>query len=983
MNIVDFVLKPFIGTRQERDVKRLHPAVDAVNMLEPSLMLRSDEQLQSLTARLRDPAFSERAMEEARTLASEGIAALSEGAIEESLRNLRQSLVNRRAQYQAEYGDDPFVNVLTGALRDDRIERMLSEQKTILTDLLADPPDVDRVIPAYQSLYLGEGTDPLNPLLPLAFALVREAAKRILGLRHFDVQIMGGVVLHQGKIAEMKTGEGKTLVATLPTFLNAVSGAGVHMVTVNDFLAKRDRNWMGKIYEFLGLTVGLIQNESTTADRRAAYAAHVAFGTNNEFGFDYLRDNMARHAEEAVQRGFHYAIVDEVDSILIDEARTPLIISGPAEESLQVYRQMDDAAARLKAGDDFEVDEKHHAVSINENGIERASTILRERGIISAGTLYEPHNIHLAHYLIQALKAQHLYKRDVEYVVKDGKILIVDEFTGRIMPGRRWSEGLHQAVEAKERVRIEEENQTMATITLQNYFRMYDKLAGMTGTADTEAVEFKKIYDLDVAVIPTARPMVRKDLDDMIYRTKKEKYHAIVDEIARIYETSAPVLVGTISIEVSELIAELLKRKGVTHNVLNAKFHEREAYIIAEAGKKGAVTIATNMAGRGTDIVLGEGVADLGGLHIIGTERHESRRIDNQLRGRSGRQGDNGQSQFFVALDDDLMRLFGSDRIAGWLTKLGLQEGEPIFHPWITKNLAKAQAKVEAMNFEVRKHLLDYDDVMNRQREIIYRERNVALKQENLRPYIIDLIEDRLEAAVLSTTAEKEPAEEWDRDGLVLKLKQLVGRDLTGGVINDPSQEALYDRLRDRAFKFYEEREAACGVERIRDAERFVVLWVLDKYWKEHLYALDNLREGINLRSYGYKDPQVEYKKESFEMFEQMLENMKLEMLQLLFRLTEHAEEGKEGSTAKTPPRGPQMPNRRLTYGRSFVTPAGARGGEGGAGAGMGARGGSGRSEPPKPTPRTVSAEDRIGRNDPCPCGSGKKYKHCCMNKAA
>ncbi|OGH55738.1 MAG: preprotein translocase subunit SecA [Candidatus Lindowbacteria bacterium RIFCSPLOWO2_12_FULL_62_27] len=870
------------------------------------------------------------------------------------------------------------MNVLTGALRESRVASLLDGVRTALTDLMEDPPDINAAISAYRNEFLAAGHDPLNPRLPIAFALVRESSARILGLRHFDVQIMGGVVLHEGKISEMKTGEGKTLVATLPTFLNALGGRGVHIVTVNDFLAKRDRQWMGKIYEFLGLTVGLIQNETATVERRRSYAADVTFGTNNEFGFDYLRDNMAQHAEDAAQRGFAYAIVDEVDSILIDEARTPLIISGPAEESLQVYRQMDDVAVKLQAGEDFEVDEKHHAVSINEKGIDRASTLLRDRGLIPAGSLYEPQNIHLAHYLLQALRARQLYKLDVDYVVKDGKILIVDEFTGRLMPGRRWSEGLHQAVEAKERVRIEEENQTLATITLQNYFRMYAKLAGMTGTADTEAVEFKKIYNLDVTVVLTAKPMVRRDLDDMIYRTKKEKYNAIIEEIARIHETGAPILVGTISIEVSELLSTLLKRKGIAHNVLNAKYHEREAYIIAEAGKKDALTIATNMAGRGTDIVLGDDVPDLGGLHIIGTERHEARRIDNQLRGRAGRQGDPGQSQFFVSLEDDLMRLFGSERISGWLTKLGLQEGEPIFHPWITKNLAKAQGKVEAMNFEARKHLLEFDDVMNRQREIIYRERNIALRQGDLRAYVVDLMEDRLESAVLALTSEKDPPEEWDREGLTLKLRDLFGLDLTGGQVDGPTQEALYDRLRAALVAHYEERESDCGPERLRQMERFVVLWILDKYWKEHLYALDNLREGIGLRGYGQKDPLVEYKRESFDMFEQMLDGMKNEMVQLLFRISRvRAEDGGAAPAGfRGAPAPGALPTRKLTYGRSFVSPAAGP-------SGPSARFGAAPAPPPKLAPRTIDAADRVGRNDPCPCGSGKKYKHCCMNKAA
>ncbi len=987
MNFIDFILRPFFGSRQDRDIKLLWPVVDLVNLIEPAMTLLSDDELKSLARRLREPGARESALADTRAMVEDGLRNLTKDRVPDIVRRLESGLRERRTAYEAEYGDDPFAKVLTGSLRDDRIKALLESEAGRLTQFEESAQTVDRAIDEYQKNFLRPADDPANPLLPITFALVRETSKRVLGLRHFDAQIMGGTVLHQGKISEMKTGEGKTLVATLPTVLNALSGRGVHMVTVNDFLAKRDRHWMGKIYEWLGVSVGLIQNDSTTTDRRAAYAADVTFGTNNEFGFDYLRDNMAQHQEETVQRGFAFAIVDEVDSILIDEARTPLIISGPAEESLQVYRQMDDVAGRLKVSEDFEIDEKHHTVSVNERGIDRASDLLRERGLVPTGGLYDPQNIHLAHYLIQALRARHLYKLDDDYVIKDGKILIVDEFTGRLMPGRRWSEGLHQAVEAKERVRIENENQTLATITLQNYFRMYSKLSGMTGTADTEAVEFRKIYNLDVVVVPTAKPMVREDLDDVVFRTKKEKYEAIRGEIIAIHETGAPVLVGTISIEVSELLSELLKRKGIAHNVLNAKYHEREAYIIAEAGKKNALTIATNMAGRGTDIVLGEDVAALGGLHIIGTERHEARRIDNQLRGRAGRQGDPGQSQFFISLEDDLMRLFGSDRISNWLPKLGYQEGEPIIHRMITKNIERAQSKVEAMNFDIRKHLLEYDDVMNRQREIIYRERNQALRQENLKSYVIDLIEDRLEEAVLSTTSEKDPSEEWDFDGFTHKLKSLFGRDLAGGRFAAATQDALYDHLRAEAVRFYEEREASCGSARIRQAERFVVLWILDKYWKEHLYALDNLREGINLRGYGQKDPLVEFKRESFAMFETMLGDMKSEMVQLLFRLTEESASGADDAEPGRPPRRgpPGLSSRKLTYGRTFVTPAAARDDSTPEGAGGPVvLFGSGKEDRPvKLTPRTVSAVDRVGRNDPCPCGSGKKYKHCCMNKAA
>ncbi|MGB5420946.1 MAG: preprotein translocase subunit SecA [Desulfobacterales bacterium] len=782
--------------------------------------------------------------------------------------------------------------------------------------------------------------EPLDDLLPEAFAVVREASRRTLNMRHFDVQLLGGIVLHQGKIAEMKTGEGKTLVATLPAYLNALTGEGVHIITVNDYLASRDTRWMGTIFTFLDLTVGTIVHGLDDAERKKAYGADITYGTNNEFGFDYLRDNMKFDRQSLVQRELHYAIVDEVDSILIDEARTPLIISGPAERSTDLYYQVNNIIPRLKKESDYSIDEKARTVVLTEEGVARAEKLLQ------VDNIYDPKHIELLHHVNQGLKAHTLFKRDVDYIVKNGEVIIVDEFTGRLMPGRRYSEGLHQALEAKEGVKIENENQTLATVTFQNYFRMYDKLAGMTGTADTEAVEFKKIYSLEVMVIPTDKPMIRKDSSDVIYKTRREKYNAAIDEIVELHREGQPVLVGTISIDVSEQVSDSLKKRGIKHTVLNAKIHEKEAEIIAMAGQKGAVTISTNMAGRGTDIVLGQGVTELGGLHILGTERHESRRIDNQLRGRSGRQGDPGSSRFYLSLEDDLLRIFGGERITGIMDRLGMQEGEPIEHGLISRAIENAQSKVEGHNFEIRKQLLEYDDVMNQQREVIYRQRREALFGKDLKSSILEIIEEESEEIAGAFADERAPAEEWDFKGLneaVFKQFNFRLPTLEGDTLDGLTQEGLAQLINDEAVRIYEEKEKAIGPEDFRQLERIVMLQNVDNLWKDHLLSMDHLKEGIGLRGYAQQNPLLVYKKEGFEMFQEMIARIKEETLGILFRI-QLAEPQKMKEIQR--PR-----EQQLTY--------------------------SGSGEPQKKKP-VKRADKKIGRNAPCPCGSGKKYKKCC-----
>ncbi|MFW6080429.1 MAG: preprotein translocase subunit SecA [Desulfosalsimonas sp.] len=817
----------------------------------------------------------------------------------------------------------------------DEVNELEPKYSEMTDEQLADQTTV------FKSRY--QAGESLDELLPEAFAVVREASKRTVGMRHFDVQILGGIVLHQGNIAEMKTGEGKTLVATLAIYLNAISGKGAHVVTVNDYLASRDAEWMGKIYRFLGMSVGTIVHGMDDAQRKAAYACDITYGTNNEFGFDYLRDNMKFDKESLVQRELNFAIVDEVDSILIDEARTPLIISGPAEKSTHLYYQVNSIVPGLKPEQHYTVDEKAKSVTLTEEGVAKAETLL------GVENLYDHRNIELLHHLNQALKAHTLFTRDVDYIVKEGQVIIVDEFTGRLMPGRRYSDGLHQALEAKEGVKIENENQTLATITFQNFFRMYNKLSGMTGTADTEAAEFKKIYDLDVVIIPTNEPMIREDYPDMIYMTKKEKYDAAIEEIIELNKIGRPVLVGTVSIDVSEYLSDLLKKRGIKHNVLNAKNHEAEAEIIANAGQKGAVTISTNMAGRGTDIVLGEGVADLGGLHILGTERHESRRIDNQLRGRSGRQGDPGSSRFYLSLEDDLLRIFGGERISGFMNRMGMGEGEPIEHKMISRAIENAQTKVEGHNFDIRKQLLDFDDVMNQQREVIYRQRQQALSDESLKPVIKEMIREKADEIAWQFADEKAPSEQWDLKGLseAVFSQFNLNIDFDSESLEGSKPEDVSDQIYDAAIAAYREKEQMVPEEEFRRLERIVMLQTVDSLWKDHLLSMDHLKEGIGLRSYAQQNPLMVYKKEAYEMFQEMVERIKEETLKILFRVQITAPEAVGG------PEQPSEQEMTFSHGNSSAAPR-------------------------KPKRRS---SEKVGRNEPCPCGSGKKYKKCCGSR--
>jgi preprotein translocase subunit SecA len=981
--MLDTLLAKVVGTQNERDLKRLRPIVGNVNAHEPAVQARSDDELRAKTA------------------------------------EFRQRVAN------------------------------------------------------------GE---PLDDLLPEAFAVVREAGRRVLNMRHFDVQLIGGAVLHRGKIAEMKTGEGKTLVATLPAYLNALDGKGVHVVTVNDYLARRDSEWMGKIYRFLGMTVGVIQHELNDAERQVAYAADITYGTNNEFGFDYLRDNMKFELAHYVQRGHRFAIVDEVDSILIDEARTPLIISGPAEESTDLYYEVDRIIPRLKPGavtrgdtkaeerealeatGDYLKDEKHKTVTLTEGGMAKAEQLLAQR--LQPGGLYDPANMPLLHHINQALRAHALFNRDVDYMVKDGEVVIVDEFTGRLMPGRRWSDGLHQAVEAKEKVKIERENQTLATVTFQNYFRKYKKLAGMTGTADTEAEEFAKIYNLDVVVIPPNRPLRRVENPDLVYRTEREKWDAIVTEILDEHRKGRPVLVGTVSIEKSEKLSTMLDRRGLKrgsttgggsdkHVVLNAKYHAQEAEIVSQAGRKGAVTIATNMAGRGTDILLGgnpefmarqqclaEEIADrlpkgeerfiedehyvyffhldafyrvkkpdyerifqhfkqhcdaehdevvaLDGLHILGTERHEARRIDNQLRGRAGRQGDPGSSRFYLSLEDDLMRIFGSDRIAGLMQRLGMEEGVPIEHGMVTRAIERAQKQVEAQNFSVRKHLLEYDDVMNKQRENVYALRRqildgqIRLQDEegeevllDSREYLMDLAEDILDSLVETYAPRQGDFEQWDVDALKREVARVFAIDAAPLAFDDRTSDEIRDLLWEKNVASYQEKEKLVGREVMQRVERDIMLQIVDAQWKDHLYSLDHLKEGIGLRGYGQRDPLVEYKKESFDLFQAMKDRVDEEIVRYLWWLRPILSDAAPQPRRAAPRRAPIILNDPTAQTPSMF--------------------GSARATATQPSPfgpsrgqpqparvggddivKTVRREEpKVGRNDPCPCGSGKKYKKC------
>ena len=833
-------------------------------------------------------------------------------------------------------------------------DRFLKKLRPLVAKINALEPEMqalaDEELPQRLAVYreqVQNGEKDLDAVLPEVFALVREASTRVLGMRHYDVQLLGAMALHNGKIAEMKTGEGKTLVATLAVILNSLEGKGVHVVTVNDYLAKRDAEWMGRLYNFLGLSVGVIVAGLSDEQRKEAYGADITYGTNNEFGFDYLRDNMKFYAEQLVQRGHHYAIVDEVDSILIDEARTPLIISGASDESTDLYQKVDEVVRTLEKEKHYTVDEKGKTASLTDEGV------LYVEEQLGIENLYDTANITAQHHVLQSLKAHTVFRRDVDYIVKDDQVVIVDEFTGRLMAGRRFSDGLHQALEAKEHVTVAAENQTLASITFQNYFRMYDKLSGMTGTADTEAVEFAQIYGLEVSTIPPNRPMVRKDMPDLIYRTRREKMQAIIQAIKELHATGQPVLVGTISIETSELISQLLKREGVPHSVLNAKHHAQEAEIVAQAGQAGKVTIATNMAGRGTDIKLGEGVVELGGLHILGTERHESRRIDNQLRGRSGRQGDPGSSRFYLSLEDDLMRLFGSDRISGLMQKLGMQEGEPIENNMVSRAIENAQKRVEGHHFEIRKTLLDYDNVMNQQRTVIYSLRRDLMQEPDLEPILNEYLSDLLDDMYAGLEVSKAARDIEDEKPVRARLSEVMNIDrvLPGDAPLPTREEAqelvlsIMAQLREEAGPLY------------ADLLRYFLLEELDRGWKEHLRNMDFLRDGIGLRGYGQRDPKLEYKREGFNMFQELLVHIREGAFRALTRVrveqrpTEVAEE-----VVAAPEPEPMFQHKEQPQQLSY----------------------SNEPEDLLGAPAQAKAENKPGRNDPCPCGSGKKYKKCC-----
>ena len=834
-------------------------------------------------------------------------------------------------------------------------DRFLKKLRPLVAKINALEPEMqalaDEELPQRLAVYreqVQNGEKDLDAVLPEVFALVREASTRVLGMRHYDVQLLGAMALHNGKIAEMKTGEGKTLVATLAVILNSLEGKGVHVVTVNDYLAKRDAEWMGRLYNFLGLSVGVIVAGLSDEQRKEAYGADITYGTNNEFGFDYLRDNMKFYAEQLVQRGHHYAIVDEVDSILIDEARTPLIISGASDESTDLYQKVDEVVRTLEKEKHYTVDEKGKTASLTDEGV------LYVEEQLGIENLYDTANITAQHHVLQSLKAHTVFRRDVDYIVKDDQVVIVDEFTGRLMAGRRFSDGLHQALEAKEHVTVAAENQTLASITFQNYFRMYDKLSGMTGTADTEAVEFAQIYGLEVSTIPPNRPMVRKDMPDLIYRTRREKMQAIIQAIKELHATGQPVLVGTVSIETSELISQLLKREGVPHSVLNAKHHAQEAEIVAQAGQAGKVTIATNMAGRGTDIKLGEGVVELGGLHILGTERHESRRIDNQLRGRSGRQGDPGSSRFYLSLEDDLMRLFGSDRLSGLMQKLGMQEGEPIENNMVSRAIENAQKRVEGHHFEIRKTLLDYDNVMNQQRTVIYSLRRDLMQEPDLEPILNEYLSDLLDDMYAGLEVSKAARDIEDEKPVRARLSEVMNIDrVLPGDAPLPTREEAQELVQSIMAQLREEAGPLYA-----DLLRYFLLEELDRGWKEHLRNMDFLRDGIGLRGYGQRDPKLEYKREGFNMFQELLVHIREGAFRALTRVrveqrpTEVAEEEVVAAPEPEPMFQHKEQPQQLSYSNEPEDLLGA--------------------------PAQAKAENKPGRNDPCPCGSGKKYKKCC-----
>lgn len=905
-----------------------------------------------------------------------------------------------------------MLNSLLTRVFGSRNDRLLRQLDRVVAKVNALEPELQKLsdaelqakTPEFQKR-IADG-ESLDKLLPEAFAVCREASKRVLGMRHYDVQLIGGMVLHLGKIAEMRTGEGKTLVATLPVYLNALAGKGVHVVTVNDYLARRDSAWMGKLYNWLGLSVGVVYPGMPHSDKGAAYNADITYGTNNEFGFDYLRDNMALAKEDRFQRGLNYAIVDEVDSILIDEARTPLIISGPADESPELYHKVDAIVPRLtrqkteEGEGDYWVDEKGKQVHLSESGQEHAEDLLRKAGVLGDDGLYDAHNIHVVHHLNAALRAHAIYQRDVDYIVRDGEVIIVDEFTGRTLPGRRWSDGLHQAVEAKERVNVQRENQTLASITFQNLFRMYNKLSGMTGTADTEAFEFQNIYGLEVIVIPTNKPMVRKDHSDQVFLNRAGKYRAVVNEIKEAHARQQPVLVGTTSIEVSEMLSEQLQEAGVPHEVLNAKQHEREAHIVAQAGRPGAVTIATNMAGRGTDIVLGgsleaelaaleaqgevdevtrarvkaewqqrhDAVKAAGGLHIVGTERHESRRIDNQLRGRSGRQGDPGSSRFYLSLEDNLMRIFAADWVQRMMARMGLKEDDIIESPLVTKQIANAQRKVEAHNFDIRKNLLDFDDVNNDQRKVIYQQRDELLEAESVHENVVGIREDVVADMVARFVPPNSIDDQWDLPGLEAELANEFGLQLSLTDLVKQSDELdagqLAQHVQEAVAKQFDDKEAQVGGETMRMLERHIMLNVLDQNWKEHLARMDYLRQGIHLRGYAQKQPKQEYKREAFELFGEMLDKVKREVVTLLARVRIRTEEEVAALEAEERRQAAAVA-QQMQFQHQDAGGYGADEEAAQAQAGL----------PELSVERATGP--KVGRNDPCPCGSGKKFKHC------
>ncbi len=896
--MIDRIIRKVMGTKQKRSIKKLLPLVGATNAWERKTSKLSDKALQGKT---------------------------------DEFRGKIKPLVSRIDSLRREVSE-------LSDIEQEKARVSLQEKRKQLDDLMYD-------------------------LLPEAFSVVREAAKRTIGLRPYDEQLMGGMILHRGGIAEMANGEGKTLVATLPVYLNALEGKGVHVITVNDYLARRDRDWMGPVYEFLGLTAGVIQNKLDSTSRKKAYECDITYGTNNEFGFDYLRDNMTLRMEDQVQRGHHYAIVDEVDSILIDEARTPLIISGPAEKSTELYGKIDKLVPLLKGRETMEEREeedkdtdyvwnpKDQTVALTEKGVKRVEKRLRAERLLETENLYQD-GLDLATHVNQALRAHRLFEKDRDYLVKDGEIVIIDEFTGRLMPGRRWSDGLHQAVEAKEGVMIRNENQTLATITLQNYFRMYDKLAGMTGTAATESDEFLKIYNLEVVSVPTHKPTIRENVPDRIYQTEKTKLEAVIKEVEKLHREGSPVLVGTRSVEKSEALSRSLKEKGVPHTVLNAKYHEKEAQIVAQAGEKRAVTIATNMAGRGTDIKLGEGVEDLGGLFVIGTERHESRRIDNQLRGRSGRQGAPGTSQLHVSLEDELMRLFGSERIARIMQRLRIPEDQPIEHPWVTKALERAQEQVERRNFDIRKHLLEYDDVMNKQREVIYRERDKVLRGENLKEDILGMMEDVIDALLSEYADEKIRPEDWDRRNLLAKVKYHFSTEIPYSSLSEVyDRKELQQIILEAAKKSYQEKDKRLGDELMRGLERMALLHTMDSGWKDHLYTMDILKEGIGLRGYGQHDPLIEYKREAYSMFEDLIQRIRQGVVEFIFKV----EVSREPVFDRVLVGSPETPEPVLIASDREA----------------------GEVHSPQPRSPYQRRTKKVGRNEPCPCGSGKKYKYC------